>query len=53
MDAEVPLSEGASPPDSPLYHRDGLDLRVVLYELVPGVFAHMMGYHVEIPRRRW
>lgn len=49
MGEEVPLPPGAPPPDSPLYRRYRLDLRVVQHEFVPGVVTHMMGYNGQVP----
>lgn len=49
MAAPPPLPKGAPPPDSPLYKRFALELKVVQHEIVPGWTAHMMAYNGRIP----
>lgn len=43
------LPQNAPPPDSPLYKRFKLELRVIQHELAPGVVVHMMGFNGQVP----
>lgn len=43
------LPRNAPPPDSTLYKRFKLELKVVQHELVPGVVVHMMGFNGQVP----